>query len=553
MGHWINGRASVPSLAEVVTDVCARSGVHDIGVSALFGRVTGYSIGAVESARQSLQPLMMTYGFDSFASDGAVVFANRGRSASNAINPGEMVVSRGEAAVAAARSAPTEAPGRLELEFVRSDMDYLPGAAQAISPLASEADVSRSSVPVVLSQGLATAVAERWLAESRVSRETIQFTAPPSRLDVTAGDVISVGLGGHASSYRIDRIEELGPRSVTAVRIEPSLYDAPVIGDAPSRSVALPAQSPVYAEFLDLPLLTGDEILGAPHVAVTKYPWAGAVAVYSASDDFGYVLNREIFRPATLGQLVDPLPAATAGLWSEATVRVRVDSGVLQSHAAMDVLNGANAAAVRAGGTGEWEVFQFANATLVGPGEYVLSGLLRGQAGTDAVMPRLWPMGADFVLLDAAATQVEQTVGGRGLERHYRIGPSSRPYDDASYLHLIKSFPGAGLRPYRPAHLAAVRKPGGEIEISWVRRTRVDGDSWEGSDVPLGEEVERYRLRVINGGDEVARELEIGETTFVYSPSAQTQDGFNERSQISVAQVSIQFGDGPFATIQSFE
>ena len=56
--------------------------------------------------------------------------------------------------------------------------------------------------------------------------------------------------------------------------------------------------------------------------------------------------------------------------------------------------------------------------------------------------------------------------------------------------------------------------------------------------MPLGEEVERYRLRVINGEDEVARELETGETTFVYSHSAQTQDGFNERFQISVAQVS---------------
>ena len=49
-------------------------------MAGLHGAVTGYPIEAVETGRQSLQPLMLAYGFDSFAVDGKLVFANRGGS-----------------------------------------------------------------------------------------------------------------------------------------------------------------------------------------------------------------------------------------------------------------------------------------------------------------------------------------------------------------------------------------------------------------------------------------------------------------------------------------
>ena len=48
---------------------------------------------------------------------------------------------------------------------------------------------------------------------------------------------------------------------------------------------------PVFPLFLDLPLLTGDEVPHAPHVAVTARPWPGSAAVYSADSDDDYALN----------------------------------------------------------------------------------------------------------------------------------------------------------------------------------------------------------------------------------------------------------------------
>ena len=44
------------------------------------------------------------------------------------------------------------------------------------------------------------------------------------------------------------------------------------------------------------------------------------------------------------------------------------------------------------------------------------------------------------------------------------------------------------------------REAGGALGVSWVRRTRIGGDSWDGIEVPLGEETERYLVRVTRDG-----------------------------------------------------
>ena len=73
-GHWLNGRASSRTLADVVTDICARSGVTQIDVSRLYGLVRGYVVDDITTARSALQPLMVTYGFDAIEAQRCVDF-----------------------------------------------------------------------------------------------------------------------------------------------------------------------------------------------------------------------------------------------------------------------------------------------------------------------------------------------------------------------------------------------------------------------------------------------------------------------------------------------
>ncbi len=90
---------------------------------------------------------------------------------------------------------------------------------------------------------------------------------------------------------------------------------------------------------------------------------------------------------------------------------------------------------------------------------------------------------------------------------------------------------------------------GSDIQLTWTRRTRIDGDSWNHLEVPLGEEVEAYVVRVVVGSSILA---EYQETTrsFSYSAAQQLADGAVVPFGFSVAQVSSTFGPGPFRQIQ---
>jgi hypothetical protein len=49
-----------------------------------------------------------------------------------------------------------------------------------------------------------------------------------------------------------------------------------------------------------------------------------------------------------------------------------------------------------------------------------------------------------------------------------------------------------------PVHVKAARGDDG-VTFTWIRRTRIDGDSWVG-EVPLGEDSEQYALDVLSDG-----------------------------------------------------
>jgi hypothetical protein len=114
----------------------------------------------------------------------------------------------------------------------------------------------------------------------------------------------------------------------------------------------------------------------------------------------------------------------------------------------------------------------------------------------------------------------------------------------------VEVFAGNGLRPYRPVHLRAARRGDGGIAVSWIRRTRIDGDSWSGTDVPLGEEREEYLVRVVQGGA-VLREIGAASPACVYAAAEQAADGVAAGLLgFEVAQVSVRFGPGPFERIE---
>ncbi|MFU1605752.1 baseplate multidomain protein megatron [Sulfitobacter pontiacus] len=546
-GHWLNGRSAALPLSELVAAICRRAGVNDFDTSGLYGYVRGYVVDEVADARAALQPLMLRYGFDAVERDGVLRFIMRDGLDAVPLNRETLAVSGDlEAPVEQSREAEAELSGRLRLRFVQADGDYEVIAEEAILPDDATHAVAMSEFNMALTRAEGHQTAERWLTEARVAREGVRLVLPPSMMDVGAGDVIALppDNGEGEALYRVDRVEMGEMSLIEAVRIEPEVYDPAPFDDELVALKPFVAPVPVNALFLDLPLLRGDEVPHAPHIAASARQWPGNVAVYASGGETNFRLNTLMPLRATMGVTQNDVAHARPGVVDRGqALQVTLTSGVLESVDEADLLGGANLAAIGDGSADRWEVFQFARADLIAPQTYLLRDRLRGQAGSDGVMPDVWPAGSQFVLLNPVPRQIELSPNLLRIAQTYRIGPAGRPLNDPSYIQKTESFDGNGLRPYRPCHLR-ITEEAGALRFGWIRRTRINGDGWTGFDVPLAEESEQYQLRILQNGV-VLREEIVDRASWTYTAQMRASDGAAGPALVSVAQVSALYGAGP--------
>lgn len=547
-GHWINGRAASRPLSSVVAEICETAGITSYDVSALYGVVRGYGVDDVTTARSALQPLMVAYGFDAIERDGVLVFRTRAARLDADIDKGTLVYERdADGAIELTRAQEADIAGRVRLGFIESDADYEVTTSEAVFPDDRGQSITGSELSLVLTSGEGQRIAERWLSEARVARDTARLTLPPSLMHVGAGDVIRLPDGHGDGLFRIDQCDQTDRQTLEAVRIEPAVYEPQDITEKTFNLRSFVAPVAVELMLMDLPLLRGDEDPVAPYVAASGVPWPGSVALYSAMQDAGYDLNKLVTSASVIGITQTALPKACSGRYDRGpALRVKLIRGDLQSISPEQILGGGNSAVIGDGSAANWEVFQFAGAEIADPDTFDITLRLRGQAGTDGIMPEEWPIGSIFVLLNGVPEQITSPSSARGVTQHFRYGPGSRPISDPSFQYRTEAFAGIGLRPYSVAHLSATPS-GGDIDVNWIRRARKDGDSWDGTDIALSETSERYAVRVFRGGVQV-RSATVTSPSWTYSASMQAEDGTGG-IRVDVAQISDVFGEGPSAAI----
>lgn len=548
LGHWITGRMGAVPLGLLVAHIAGGVSGVEIDTSGLGGTVDGFVIDRIMSPRQAIEPLALSYFFDAVETEGRILFAHEATQPLATFTADGLAVPDESATGGCqkTRGQESELPYTVKLTFIDPNTGYRQAAVEARRAHVKSERVSAAALPIVLRQEEAQRIADMWLHNTWRKRDGMSATLPPSAMALDPGDVISLNLGTGAQSYRLTGITQEGRLEVEGVRADACLFGAL---SAPPR-ISEPAPVSTFGApdfvFLDLPLLRGNEQPHAPHIAVSATPWPGGAALFRSAMGAGFALDRVIANPATMGRTLTALSRGPLSRWDRsARVDVKLQSGTLETQNRLAVLNGANLAALETA-PGEWELIQFERADLVGMDTYRLSGLLRGQAGTEkAMVPSLAPE-ARFVLLDEHVEQVGLAPAERGLALNWRIGPQTYPLDHETYTTSLQTFSGIGLRPLSPVHVRAKRWASGDIEITWVRRTRINGDSWEGLDVPLGEEREAYVLDVKSGGTTV-RSVETHAPTYVYELAAQTDDfggpapsGFD----IALAQLSQSYGRG---------
>ena len=170
--------------------------------------------------------------------------------------------------------------------------------------------------------------------------------------------------------------------------------------------------------------------------------------------------------------------------------------------------------------------------------------LLRGLGGSEEQAARVLPTGALVVVLDGAVQPLLNGVSHLGETWTWRIAPANAdPYDVLSVALTATSGPAA-LLPMSPTGVVARRGSDG-VRINWMRRARLDGDSWAGVDIPLDESSEVYRVSLMKNGA-IIRQVDVSSATYFYAAADELADfGIRQTTlAVVVQQISASVGAG---------
>ncbi len=517
-GHWLNGRVGTVELRSLITMIAARFGFTEIDVSGVEGVCDGFAIDRPMSARGALESLLAAFAVDAVESGGTLKFISRRSNSPIVLSAGDLIDDdKASALIEQHRAQETDLPLAVHLAYAESGLDYRQSAVTQYHVGTSSKNEVSLSLPAAMPQHQAQARADVLLAESWAARETASFALPPHLEAFEPGDILALG----ANTWRVKNIKDGIARKIEAEAHDPFVYDPP---PAPDRGVTISAATvygPPDIVVMDLALAASDGS-AAPRIAAEATPWPGALALYkrvgNASLNFSELLAQE----ATIGTTLTPLNAGLlARVDFNQTLDVQMRNGSCASISREELLNGGNLIALGTAASG-FELLQFQNAALIAPNTFRLSGLLRAQAGSGPEMLATRAAGADVVLLNGAVDQPKMTLAESAQGLTWHLGPAQLDPGNAAFIDIPSPNGLKALRTLAPTYLAMKRDPAGLL-ISWIRCTRVDGDSWELAEVPLGEEAESYRLDIVNGTS-VVRSVTISSPSYLYATADAVAD-----------------------------
>ena len=282
-------------------------------------------------------------------------------------------------------------------------------------------------------------------------------------------------------------------------------------GDAP--------HGPTTLMLVDLPPVREGAL--APLIVVAASGgegWRGAALFAMSETGEATPVGRTAPR-AVMGEVDEALPPGSATLVDEVN---RIDVTLL----APDMeLGDADAAAMAQGRNLcliGGELIQFSRAIPTGPARFRLAGLRRGLCGTEWAMAS-HAAGEPFLLIEEDRL-MEPLAGQAAAEIGSLVRVAALGVGDVEPAEAALSVSGAAVTPWAPVHLNAVSDGAGGLELRWTRRSR-SGWRWlSGADVPLGEEVERYDLRLM-AGDMLVRRVETDRPDWRYEAAMIAADG----------------------------
>lgn len=517
LGHWLNGRAGLSALGEVVSDICKRAGVEDADTAGLIGALSGYVVDSPADARAALEPLMAAHDFTVAESGGRIRFFHRTEQTPLDLVQDDLAASS-VADRYAQRGDAAEAPIEARVRFLDPSRDYLIANASARRLDRAEGGVVTVDAPLAIEMEQADTIAQRLLADRRAAAETLNIELGTAFLALEPGDRVRLAQSG--DTFEIARIDDAEVRRVELLRTRASSSAVLSVGTPGAPTTPQVAPSPLLV-VLDLPPLPYAEAETRPLAAVFASPWLGEHGLYAGAS---VTRRARATQPAIVGELLWALWPGPVDRWDDGNiVRIKLYGGALASVSSEALFNGANVFAIESEDA-EFEIIQAQGCELVGPGEYQLSGFLRGQLGSAHAMRAPHPVGARIIKLDARLVRADIAAHEWGEPLTFVAPPAASLPTDTRATQTTLNLPHAALRPWAPAHLCAVRDASGDVLITWVRCARTGGDAWAAGEPPLGTPAEAYALEILNGGGGIVRSLTLASPAYLYGSADQTAD-----------------------------
>ncbi|MEM9055785.1 MAG: phage tail protein, partial [Pseudomonadota bacterium] len=427
---------------EVVEDLARRAGIS-VDASALSGFVDGFALEGVSDLRTALAPLEAAFAIQVVERDGILTF-QQGSGALHLLDLSNVVEGR----LRFDRQLIDKQPGRIVLTYIDGEGSYEATTAEARSDKGDRDYTIHLNLPMVLGRSRARDMAGRLLAETLLS-DNAQVSLGPCSTGYEPGDHVQID----GVVWSMNTVRDEGLRRDIGL--------LPIRGGDVLRAVEPPgASDPVPIRAMPETVLI-DAIAGeGPLIGVTARPWAGRVRISDGPDISTLSERLLIDAPAGIGQCLEPLEVGPIGRWDrKASLLVEIPGGDLSSITDLAALASSNALFVE--GDQNWELIAFADAELIGDDIWRLTGLLRGQAGTQPVSTG---SGARVVIADARLQEVALRDEEVGLDLIWRAGDADP---------LLFRFEDRGGLPLPVGH---VRRIGGELR--WTRRGRDVSDNW---------------------------------------------------------------------------
>lgn len=548
------------TLQNVVEDLCAAAGMpagtYDAtALASITKPVRAFVLSQVATTRSAIEQLMSAYFFEGYVTD-KLYFVPRAGSVLDTIDADDMgagLEAPDDETLPTQVGSDLEIPAQVSVSYSNVDADYTTATEHSDRLLSGQVSTSVVQLPLGFTSAEGKGIADAIVVDGYASRVTGTFSVPLAYAERTPTDVVAVpDADGNVYRVRIVRRTDEGP----LLRFEWVLDDATAIESAgitsedytPTVGVALPGDT--IMELLDVPLMRDAENTLGHYVAATSSgtTWPGA-SISRSLDDVEYAEAARVSERAILGVTTTTLGNYTGvGFDERNTVTVRLSYGTLSSSTRAGLLADASINNIMIGA----ELVRFRTATFVSDGIYTLSGLLRGQKGTEWAMAGHTSSDVVVLIQTAGMRYVAIDLPSLSAERFYKGVTSGKSL--ASVSSESFTCEGVSLKPLAPVNVRRTVGTANQITVTWDRRTRLactfTGAS--GISVPLGELTEAYEVDVVLiAGSVLKRTLTASSASAIYTAAMQTADGIGASTPIrfDVYQMSAVVGRGYVASL----